>query len=153
MVDKMYEKAIELIMKYEGFRSKAYLCPAGKPTIGYGTTEGVKLGDKITKWEAEERLKKDVHRIAEKIKKLVRLPLNENQEAALISFAYNVGINALDKSTLLSLINAGYPSNAADEFPKWNKATVNGKKVILDGLTARRLEERHLFLKEVKDGS
>lgn len=145
----MYEKALELIMKYEGFKSKAYLCPAGIPTIGYGTTEGVKLGDRITKYHAEELLKKDVHKLAEQIKKIVRIPINENQEAALISFAYNVGIDALDKSTLLSLINAGYPSNAADEFPKWNKATVNGRKVILDGLTARRLEERHLFLKEV----
>src|SRR5690554_1016441 len=138
---KTSSKGIELIKEHEGFSSRAYLCPAGKWTIGYGHTGGVKSGDVISKWQAEELLRKDVL-TAERAVNRQRLPLNQNQFDALVSFTFNVGVGNFQKSTLLrkARVNVNDPSIAV-EFKKW----VYGGGKVLPGLVKRRQAEAGLY--------
>lgn len=137
------QAGVNLIKRFEGDRLTAYLCPAGKLTIGYGHTgPDVTPGKKITAEQANSLLIADIDRFAKGVRALVKKSITDNQFSACVSFAYNVGIYAFSKSTLLRLLNAGDIQGAANEFPKWNKA--NGKP--LPGLTARRAAERALFL-------
>lgn len=142
----MNQKALEIIKEFEGCKLKAYKCSAGVATIGYGTTTGVKMGDTCTQQQADKWLQHDVDLLTIAINNHLRIILNENQQAALISFAYNVGMGALNNSTLMKKLNQGDIIGASNEFLKWDKATVNGKKVALAGLTRRRKAERELFL-------
>jgi lysozyme len=143
----MYYLATELIKKYEGFRSIAYLCPANVWTIGYGNTRyvngnKVKKGDKITEEEAQQLLDYFVVSFAQGLKKAVKVELNQHQFNALLSFVYNIGLNKFMSSTMCKLINENKLDEAANEFDKWNKS--NG--VVLNGLVKRREEEKKLFL-------
>ena len=139
------KQAIELIKKYEGFSSKAYLCPANVWTIGYGTTrvngKPVTSGMTCTEQQAEEYLKNDLQVFAKAVNRLVKVPLTDNQISALLSFTYNLGVGALEKSTLLKKLNEGSYWVAQAEFLKWIRA--GGK--ILPGLVRRRGEEAELF--------
>jgi lysozyme len=137
------EKGLALIRQFEGLRLSAYRCSAGTATIGYGATAGVKMGQTITREEAEQRLLADAQRFADHISALVKVPLNQNQADALISFVYNIGPSAFARSTLLKLINRGLIEDAANQFLRWNRA---GPEVIA-GLTRRRISERDLFLR------
>lgn len=138
----MYEKAIDLIKKYEGFSARPYKCPAGVLTIGYGRTIDVRPYE-ITTEEAETIwLDKYVKTIADQILALVNVDLSNNQICALIDFVYNLGIGNFKSSTLLRKINQGDFSAAANEFLKWNKAG----GIVLKGLENRRIAERMLFL-------
>ena len=136
--------AYALICEYEGLRLSAYLCPAGVWTIGYGSTRGVKKGMTITQAQADARLKADVQVYAKAVNSMLRTGVTQGQFDALVSFAFNLGAGALEKSTLLRKINASDPS-AVHEFAKWNKATVDGKMTVLPGLTRRRAAEARLF--------
>jgi len=144
---KINDAGLQIIKDSEGFRSKAYICPAGKETIGFGSlyVNGVKvkLGDTITEDEATEQLQRDVQKFETGIKSAVKVPLNENQLSALVCFVYNVGLGAFSGSTLLTLLNKSDYIGAADQLLRWNKA--GGK--VLPGLTTRREKERELFLK------
>lgn len=140
------DKALDLIRQFEGLRLAAYKCPAGVPTIGYGTTRGVKMGMTVTKDEAEKLLQADVTPFSDRINKLVKVKLNQNQFDALVSFVYNVGYGAFADSTMLKLINQNLLDDAANQFIRWNKA--NGE--VLTGLTRRRMTERDLFLRAMK---
>ncbi len=135
------QNGINLIKKYEGCRLAAYKCPAGRWTIGYGHTSGVKAGQKITQKQAENYLKSDLKEYEKGVEKAVKVTLNQNQFDALISFTYNCGIGALISSTLLKKLNAGDYKGASKEFLKWNKS--NGR--VLNGLKRRRNAERALF--------
>lgn len=138
----MYEKAIDLIKKYEGFSARPYKCPAGVLTIGYGRTINVRPYE-ITTEEAETIwLDKYVKTIADQILAIVKVELSNNQICALIDFVYNLGIGNFKSSTLLRKINQGDFSAAANEFLKWNKAG----GIVLKGLENRRIAERMLFL-------
>jgi lysozyme len=137
------EKGLALIRQFEGLRLSAYKCPAGVATIGYGTTKGIKMGMEITRDEADRLLCEDAQRFADHVKSLVKVPLNQNQVDALISFVYNIGPSAFGKSTMLKLINQGLLEDAANQFVRWNKA--GGK--VMAGLTRRRIAERELFLR------
>lgn len=132
---------IDLIKRFEGLRLLAYKCPAGIPTIGYGTTRGVKMGQTITPERAEQLLHEDVARLEEYITELVQAPITQGQWDALSSFTYNLGPANLERSTLLRLLNAGDYQGAAAEFDRWTRA--GGK--ILTGLVRRRAAERALF--------
>ena len=138
-------KEAELIKSFEGLELEAYLCPADIWTIGYGHTGDVKEGDTITKAEAEALLDKDLQTFRNGVKRLVKVPLNENQFGALVSFAYNLGLGSLQNSTLLKMLNAGDYTGAADQFLRWNKS--GGK--VLTGLVRRREAERAVFLTPV----
>ncbi len=147
-----------LIEKFEGLRLDAYLDPVGIPTIGYGTIRypdghKVRLGDRITEQEAEAFLKFECDAVAKGVTHLVKVPLNQNQFDALVSFSYNLGLGSLEESTLLRKLNRGDYQGAADEFPRWNKGIVNGVKQELKGLTRRRSEERELFSKVGGEGT
>jgi lysozyme len=144
------KNCIDLIKQFEGYKSKSYLCPAGVPTIGFGSTMynngfKVKLGDVINEKEAENLL---MWELKSKAISLHGLNLNQNQIDACLSFVYNLGIGAFAKSTLKKKIQAN-PNDASikDEFMKWNKARVGGKLVALRGLTRRRIAEAELYFK------
>jgi len=139
---KTSDEGIALIREFEGCRLEAYLDAVGIPTIGYGSTEGVKMGDTITQEEAEALLRRDLVRFEECVNEYVDVDLDQNQYDALVCFAYNVGCGAMRTSTLLKLLNAGDFNGAAAQFQRWNKAG----KVELAGLTRRRIAERDLFL-------
>lgn len=139
---KTSQKGIDLIKKFEGCALRAYKCPAGVYTIGYGHTNNVRPDDVITQKEAEDLLKIDLVRFENAVNAAVRIALTQNRFDALVSFTYNVGINALQTSTLLKKINKGDYTGAAGQFLLWNKA---GTKV-LEGLVRRRAAEKDLFL-------
>lgn len=139
---------IDLIKSFEGFRAETYSCPAGIPTIGYGTTkiDGIEIpfGLVVTEEDAELLLKEDLVKFEHVINSLVKVELTQNQFDSLVCFVYNIGEGNFKKSTLLKLLNSGEFEKASNEFPRWNKA--NGK--VLDGLTRRRSAERDLFLRD-----
>lgn len=140
---KPSERGLALIRQFEGLRLSAYRCAAGVPTIGWGTTKGVKMGQTITRDEAGRLLCEDAQRFADHVAALVKVPLNQNQIDALVAFVYNIGPHAFGKSTMLKLINQGLLDDAANQFLRWNRA---GDQV-LAGLTRRRIAERELFLR------
>ena len=141
-------KGYELIKGFEGLSLKPYLCSAKVPTIGYGNTfytNGIKVtmsDAPITKEKANEMLKVIADSFALKVSKIVPNNLTQNQFNALVSFAFNLGVQALSNSTLLRLVKINpNDGNIAKEFLRWNKA---GGKVI-DGLTKRRIKESALY--------
>ena len=141
---KLSQKGLQVIKDFEGLELKAYVCPAGVLTIGYGSTGShVKSGMTITASDAEKLLQKDLVRFEESVNKLVKVPLTQGQYDALVSFAFNCGTNALAESTLLRLLNSGDYAGAADQFKRW---TNQG----LAGLVRRRKAEETLFLSETK---
>ena len=140
---KTSDVGIELIKKYEGCVLKAYKCPSGVWTIGYGHTNGVKSGMQITKAQALDYLKQDLSVFEKAVTNYVKVPLNQNQFDALVSFSFNCGAGALKTSTLLQKLNSSDYNGAANEFLKWNKS----KGKVLNGLVRRRQEEKELFLK------
>lgn len=142
---KTSERGLALIRQFEGLRLSAYKCPADVPTIGYGTTKGVKMGMTIDKAEAERLLRDDVARFEQYVDKLVTVPLMQGQFDALVSFCYNLGPANLEQSTLLKYLNTGLYADAANQFMRWNKAN----KTVLAGLTRRRAAEQALFLEGV----
>jgi GH24 family phage-related lysozyme (muramidase) len=144
------EPTLAIIKKWEGCRLEAYRCPAGVPTIGYGSTrlidKPVRMGDTITQQMADDLLLNEVeHLFAPGLFTL--LPMAKqwrpNQIAALISWAYNVGLGAVEESTLRKRLLAGEDRAKVviEELPKWVKA--DGK--ILEGLVNRRKDEVKLF--------
>jgi len=138
---KTSPKGIALIKEFEGLRLKAYLCPGGVWTIGYGHTAGVKPGMVISEAQAEEYLKADLISFERYLNGL-GLALNQNQFDALISLIYNIGIGNFQKSTLLrkARINAN-DNSIMDEFLRW----VYSKGRVLPGLQRRRLREMKLY--------
>ena len=132
---------IALIKEFEGLRLKAYLCPGGVWTIGYGHTAGVKPGMVISEAQAEEYLKADLISFERYLNGL-GLVLNQNQFDALVSLIYNIGIGNFQKSTLLrkARINAN-DNSIMDEFLRW----VYSKGRVLPGLQRRRLREMKLY--------
>lgn len=147
-MNKQYiiDEAKKLIKDSEGLSLKAYLCPANKWTIGYGHTANVKKGDTCTDEQADEFLAYDINYFIEKILKMVKVDISDNQMIALVDFVFNLGEYSLSKSKLLLKINAKDFVGASEEFLKWNKATVNGKLTELKGLTIRREKEKKIFL-------
>jgi lysozyme len=142
---KISKEGIELIKHFEGLFLKAYRCPANVLTIGYGHTgithnDGtVKRGGMITEVEAEQLLKLDLGKVGLDVKRLVKLPLEQHQFDALVSFQFNLG--KLGQSSLLRRLNAGDDVGAAGEFPRWVYAAGNR----LSGLVRRRAAERAMF--------
>lgn len=136
-------KAAELLKKIEGCKLKAYLCPAGVWTIGYGHTKGVKEGDVWTKDQAEEALKKDIPEyMSSVLKSCPSLADYPNRLAACTSLTYNIGPGNFASSTVARYIRRGEYQAAADAFGRW----VFSKGQKLQGLVNRRAAERKIFL-------
>lgn len=142
------EKGVELIKQFEKFRGEVYLDQGKRPTIGYGhlLQENEQFPNGISKDEALKLLAKDIQTAENAIIDNVEVKLSQHKFDALTSFVFNEGEGNLRKSTLLKLLNEGKYTEAADEFPKWNKVTVDGVKVPSAGLSRRRAHERKLFL-------
>lgn len=136
---------IDLIKHFEGCKLKAYKCPAGKWTIGYGHTgDDVHDGLVWTQQQADDALQSDLDRFEKGVESLVTVPLKQCQFDALVSFAYNLGLGRLKGSTLLKMLNDGRYEGAADQLLLWvSRGTAYEK-----GLTLRRKAERSLFLSE-----
>jgi len=140
-------RGVSIIKTFEGYSSKVYHCPAGIPTIGYGSIwdlDGKRVTmsqPKITKAQAETLLLREIHHVERAIRTLIRIPLNQNQFSALVSWTFNLGSGRLQSSTLRTKINRGDHDGAALEFPKWRRA--GGK--ILQGLVKRRAVEKTLY--------
>jgi lysozyme len=145
---KLDKKGYDLIKKFEGLKLKPYLCSASVPTIGYGSTyyengKKVKLTDApITKERADALFQIVADDFAKRVVPLIKKPLTQNQFNSIVSFAFNLGIRALQNSTLLRLLNNN-PNDImiAKEFLKWNKVN----KVPVQGLTNRRIKESALY--------
>ena len=134
-------KGIALIKEFEGLRLKAYKCPGGVWTIGYGHTVGVKPRMVISEAQAEEYLKADLIAFERYLNGL-GLALNQNQFDALVSFIYNVGTGNFSSSTLLRKVRVNPQDNSImDEFLRW----VYSKGRVLPGLQRRRLAEMKLY--------
>lgn len=141
-------KCLNIIRQCEGFSAKPYRCPAGVPTIGYGSTRyedgtPVTMTDTpITRERAEAIMLSTLAReYAPAVARYVQVPMTQGQFDALVDFAYNCGTQNLRTSTLLRKVNAGFYGDAAREFDKWVMA--DGRK--LAGLVTRRRLERDLF--------
>jgi lysozyme len=132
---------LDLITRYEDFRPKPYDDGTGTLTIGYGHTRTKIMPAVITEEEGRELLRQDLEYFSNVLYREVRVPLNENQFSALISFTYNVGEGNLRNSTLLKKLNNQNFRAASLEFEKWTKG--GGK--VLGGLVRRRAAEQQLF--------
>ncbi len=138
---KTTEILLKKLMEMEGCRLTAYRDAAGVPTIGYGHTKGVRMGDRISPLWAKELLKMDVDETEREVREL-GVARTEGQLDALTSFAFNVGIERLKASTLLKVIRDGGSKSAITrEFKKWVYA--GGKR--LKGLELRREWEAKRF--------
>ena len=134
---KTSNKGIELVKQHEGFRARAYKCPADVWTIGYGHTRGVNNGAVITKEQGERFLRQDLQ-TAEQAVNSQGLVLNQNQFDALVSFVFNVGSGNFTRSTLLRKlkVNTNDPT-ISYEFSRWK----HGGGKVLPGLVRRRKAE------------
>ncbi|GJL92522.1 lysozyme [Hyphococcus sp.] len=138
---RMNAAGLKIIEESEGLRLEAYNL-GGQWLIGYGHTRTAKAGMTITQTQAEQLLREDVRASEDAVRKMVLVPVNENQFSAMVSLAYNMGSGGFSRSTVLDAVNKGNYKKAADNFRNHNKG---GGKVI-PHLTERREKERALFL-------
>lgn len=138
--------ALAIVPVFEGVRTTAYMDPVGIPTICFGSTAGVEMGDKVTIEECKELLTEEVVLHGLEVSNAVKVSLSHQEQAAYTSFAYNVGGSAFSKSTLLRKLNAGDRRGACNELSRW----VYAKGIKLQGLVKRRAEERKLCLSGVR---
>tara|TARA_R100001443_G_scaffold117214_1_gene140554 strand:+ start:621 stop:1121 length:501 start_codon:yes stop_codon:yes gene_type:complete len=145
---KINNRGLNLIKQFEGLETNAYRDAADVLTIGYGHTKGVKEGDSITEQFATAMLDKELREYEQYIDDLVSVPLNANQNSALVSLIYNIGPSAFSKSTLLKKLNEEKYDEVPYQMKRWNKARVKGELTELEGLTRRRQAEADLFNEE-----
>jgi lysozyme len=142
--------ALPLTMNSEGLRLKAYLDAGRKiPTICWGETENVKLGDVKTKEECDKTLAVRLAYFGQAVDYYITEPMSPKTHAALSSLTYNIGTDKFAKSTLVVLYNQGKKIEACDQLLRWVYA--GGKK--LNGLVKRRQEERALCLEGLNDNN
>lgn len=144
-VRELNEQSLDNIKKHEGWAP----CTYDENLIGYG--HKIKPSDNFTdrtcisEDQGADLLKKDVAEASTCVAKMVKPELNDNEFGAITSWTYNVGCNKANKSTLVKRLNAGDKGAVCGELKKWNKATVDGVRVELEGITQRRKDECELF--------
>lgn len=146
---KTSQRGIDLIKDFEGCELSAYVCSAGKTTIGYGHVirQTDVIPDTITEAEANALLAKDLEQFEIAVLNAVDGELEQCEFDALIAWSFNIGTHAMANSTLVKMLNQQEAkSRIADQFLKWDKATIDGVKKPLAGLTRRRQAERAMFL-------
>jgi len=138
------QSGIDLIKRFEGFSAKVYICPSGYPTIGFGHVvkpyEDFSAG--IDEAQAEELLRQDAQIAERAVLRLINVPLTDGQFDALVSFTYNLGGGALQRSTLRRKINREEHADVPEQFMRWVWA--GGRK--LKGLVRRREAEVKLYI-------
>lgn len=150
MTRHISEEGLELIKRFEGFEPKVYLDAVGLPTIGYGHL--LKKGEEknfkgvtLTEQQASLLLRQDIREAELAVLRLIRVPLTDGQFAALVSFVFNLGAGALQRSSLRQKVNREEHGAVPHEFTKWVYA--GGKK--LKGLILRREAEARLYIKRI----
>lgn len=147
---KLSQAGKALIQSYESCRLEAYPDPGsldGKPwTIGWGHTVEVNKGDVCTQEQADQWFEEDISIYEKGITRLVTAKLSQNKFDGLVSFVYNIGLGAFEKSTLLRLLNESNYMGASEQFKRWVLGS-NGKPLL--GLIRRREAERKLFMEGV----
>lgn len=139
---KLSPAGVALIQSFEKCRLHAYLpTPNDVPTIGWGSTEDVRMGDVWTQEQADERFMRDIEWAEDCVNKAVTAQLRQNEFDACVSLCFNIGCAAFGKSTLARMLNAGDYDGAAAQFARWDKQ----KGQVLAGLTRRRAAEAALF--------
>jgi lysozyme len=135
------------IAVHEGYKDEAYIpVPGDVPTIDFGRTKGVKMGDKSNPVRGLQYLLDEVENVyAAGVKRCVKVPLFQHEYEAMISISYNIGVGAFCNSTLVKKLNAGDYEGACNEFTKW--VYVKGRKV--NGLINRREQEKKQCLGEL----
>ena len=140
------QEGLDLIKRFEGFSPTIYICPAGYPSIGYGHVvredERKRFADGIDEQEAEDLLQRDVRWAERGVLQLIDVPLTDGQFAALVSFTFNLGTGALQRSTLRRKVNRDEHEQVPREFMQWVWA--GGRR--LKGLERRRKAEVGLYL-------
>lgn len=135
-------QGLQLIKDFEGLRLKAYLCPAGVPTIGWGHTRGVRIGETITEAQASDYLVEDIAPI-EVLLNSQHINFRQEQFDALVSWIFNLGVNAFGGSTMLKYIRDNRSDeDITDQMVRW----VNAGKKPLVGLKRRRIAEANMFV-------
>lgn len=152
MARKISQTALDYIKRWEGIRLKAYQDQAGNWTIGYGHTAAAgnlipAAGMQITESQAHALLLSDLKQHEHAVETMVKVPLNDNKFATLVSFCFNVGTTKFKDSTLLKKLNSGDYDAIPVELMKWIYVTVDGKKVVSNGLVNRRASEAGLWAK------
>lgn len=144
------EAGLKLIMAYEGFRSHSKQLPNGRWVIGYGHMKAARPGLKVSQHEAAAILREyDLPPLENALRELLLVPINQNEFDALVSFAFNIGVDQFENSDVLAHLNAGDRLKAAQAMESWRKAHVGGRDMVVDPLVRRRADEKALFLKTV----
>ena len=139
---KISQAGIDLIKSFEGLELKAYMPTAEDvPTIGFGHTQFVKMGDTCTETQAEAWLREDVEWAEDCVNNNVKVDLAQNEFDAVVSLVFNIGCTAFRTSTMLKLLNAKDLEGAKNQFRRWNRQ----KGEELAGLTRRRAAEERMF--------
>ena len=142
------QEGLSLIKKFEGCKLESYKCAAGVWTIGFGSTSGVVKGMEISQERADMLLLEDVEVFEEAVNNLVKVDLEQNQFDALVAWTFNLGSTNLKNSTLLKVLNDKNYEGVPEQIKRWNKATVDGERQVLEGLVRRREAESLLFTGE-----
>ena len=143
------QAGLDLVRHFEGFRGLRYICAAGCPTIGYGHVirpgEEERFAGGITEAFAQDLLRADLARAEASVLRLLTVPLADGQFDALVSFAFNLGGGALERSRLRQCVLRGEHAEAVEEFLRWTRAA--GR--VLRGLVERRRAEATLYAQAV----
>lgn len=149
---KISEEGLAHIKRWEGLELHAYRDVAGILTIGYGHTGDVTEDMEINEARAEALLRSDVAVFEDVVNGSVRPDITQSQFDALVSFAFNVGASAMRGSTAVRRLNAGDVAGAAEALTWWNKARVDGKLRVIEGLKRRRAAEAEMLLDKQREG-
>ena len=135
------KEGLSLIKKFEGCKLEAYRCAADVPTIAWGRTKDVKMGDTCNQEQADKWLEEEIVEYEDHVHKAVEMPLSQHQFDALVSWTYNLGPSNLNSSTMLKVLNQGDYEDVPAQIKRWNKAS----GVVKEGLIRRREAEALLF--------
>jgi lysozyme len=138
---KISEEGISLIKKFEGCKLEAYLDAVDVPTIAYGRTKDVKIGDICTQQQAEDWLEEELVEYEGYVNEAVKVELTQPQFDSIVSWTYNLGPSNLNRSSMLRVLNASDYDNVPEQIMRWNKA--GGR--VLAGLVRRREAEAEMF--------
>lgn len=142
MTRQINQAGLDLIKSFESCRLDAFLpTPNDVPTIGWGHTQGVQMGDTCTQDQADAWLQQDLSWAESAVETHATIGLTDNQFASLVSLCYNIGATNFDSSTLLRELNAADVVDAADQFRVWDKQ----RGIDIPGLDRRRAAEEALF--------
>lgn len=139
-------RGIALIQQFEDCELSSYRDIGGVWTVGYGHTRDAHPEQHITQEEAMVFLRDDLRHVEGVLTAAIKRPVTQSQFDACCALAFNIGVGNFTRSTLLQRLNSGDTAGAAAQFAVWNKATVNGQRKEVAGLTRRRAAEAELFV-------